>query len=108
MSKMNLKALASASTGREQIPTDSGGGKRTMKRTLLALTICGLASFSMWGQDVKDDLKKSGEEVKKAGKETGKATKHAGKAVAKGTKKGVHKAASGTAKGAEKLKEKTN
>jgi len=79
-----------------------------VKKTIIALMIGTLATFSAWGQDTaKQDLKKSGQDIKQAGKSTGHAAKHAAKGVKKGTKKGVHKAAGATEKGAAKVKNKT-
>jgi hypothetical protein len=105
---MNRKTFEGASNDWKQFHKHSIGGSRIMKKTLIALTIAGLAGFTMYGQDsAKDELKKSGHDVKEAGKATGHATKHAANGVAKGTKKGVHKAAKGTEKAADKVKEKT-
>jgi hypothetical protein len=91
-------------------PGPSNGWKEQeiVKKTLIALTIGGLAVFSAVGQDTaKDDLKKSGQDVKQAGKDTGHAAKSAGKGVKKGTKKAVNKTAKATKKGANKVEEKT-
>jgi hypothetical protein len=79
-----------------------------VKKTLIALTISGLAMLTAYGQDTaKDDLKKSGQDVKEAGKDTGHAAKSAAKGVKKGTKKAVHKTAQETKKGADKVEDKT-
>jgi hypothetical protein len=92
---------------RTKINTE-GVKRLEVKKTIIALTIGGLAAFAAYGQDTaKEDLKKSGQDVKQAGKDTGHAAKRAGKGVAKGTKKGVHKTAKATEKGAKKVDEKT-